>query len=144
MKISLYNTTSEPNRLIKDLSLIKEVENAKVTNTADSLNLQVVLKRDIVDDFTKINYIYVDSFKRYYFAKVTIENGFIILDCSVDVLMSYANSIKKLTANVDRNEFLKNGYLQDNNYKVLSYEQVVCKSFPRGLTNDSIILMTVG
>lgn len=144
MKISLYNTTSEPNRLVKDLSLIKEVENAKVTNTADTLNLQVVLKRDIVEDFTKINYIYVDSFKRYYFAKVTVENGFIFLDCSVDVLMSYANSIKKLTATIDRNEFLRNGYIQDDSYKVLAYEEVVCKSFPSGLTNDSLILMTVG
>lgn len=144
MKISLYNTTSEPNRLVKELSLIKEVENAKVTNTADTLNLQVVLKRDIVDDFTKINYIYVDSFKRYYFAKVTVENGFIILDCSVDVLMTYANAIKKLTATIDRNEFLRNGYIQDDSYKVLAYEEVVCKSFPSGLTNDSLILMTVG
>lgn len=144
MKISLYNTTSEQNRLVKDLSLIKEVENAKVVNIADTLNLQVVLKRDIVDDFTKINYIYVDSFKRYYFSKVSVENGFIILDCLVDVLMSYADSIKNLTATIDRNEFLKNGYLQDNSYKVMAYEEIVCKSFPNGLTNDSLILMTVG
>lgn len=144
MKISLYNTTSEPNKLAKNLSLIKEVENAKVTNTADSLNLQVVLKRDIVEDFTKINYIYVDSFKRYYFAKVTVENGFIILDCSVDVLMSYKTDILKIEATIDRNEFLRNGYIQDDSYKVLAYEEIVCKSFPNGLTNDSLILMTVG
>lgn len=144
MKISLYNTKSESNKLVKDLTLIKEVENAKVVNTADTLNLQVVLKRDIVEDFTKINYIYVDSFKRYYFANVTVENGFIILDCSVDVLMSYADAIKNLTATITRNENKKNGYLVDNQYEVYAYEQVVCKSFPRGLTNNSIILMTVG
>lgn len=144
MKISLYNTTSEPNRLVKVLSIIKEVENAKVTNTADTLNLQVVLKRDIVEDFTKINYIYVDSFKRYYFAKVTVENGFIILDCSIDALMTYKTDILKIEATIDRNEFLRNGYIQDDSYKVLAYEEVVCKSFPSGLTNDSLILMTVG
>lgn len=144
MKITLYNTTSEPQRVKKDLTLLTEIDEAKITSGVDLLSAKVILKRDIVLDVNAINYVYIDAFKRYYFATVTIENGFIILNCEVDVLYTYKNEILNLNATVTRNENLKNGYLVDKEYEVYSYEQVVCKSFPQGLTNNSIILMTVG
>ena len=144
MKITLYNTTSEAERVTKDLSLLTEVNDAKITSGVDLLSAKVILKRDIVPDVNAINYVYIDSFKRYYFATVTIENGFIILSCEVDVLYTYKNEILNLSATVTRNENKKNGYLVDKDYEVFAYEQVVCKSFPNGLTSNSIILMTVG
>ena len=144
MKVTLYNTTSENNRLNKNLTKILDIENAKVMNTSNLLNLQIFIKRDLVSDFNKINYLYIDSYKRYYFVDVTIENGFLVLNCSIDVLMTYKSAILNLTATVTRNENLKNGYLEDKNYNIMSYENIVCKTFPNGLTNDSIILMTVG
>lgn len=144
MKIILYNTTSENNRLAKSLTKILDIENAKVLSSNNLLNLQIFIKRDLVSDFNKINYLYIDSYKRYYFVDVTIENGFLVLNCSVDVLMTYESAILNLTATVTRNENLKNGYLEDKNYNIMSYENIVCKTFPNGLTNDSIILMTVG
>lgn len=144
MKITLYNTTSENNRLNKNLTKILDIENTKVMNTSNLLNLQIFIKRDLVSDFNKINYLYIDSYKRYYFVDVTIENGFLVLNCSIDVLMTYKSAILNLTATVTRNENLKNGYLEDKNYNIMSYENIVCKTFPNGLTNDSIILMTVG
>ena len=144
MKITLYNTTSENNRLNKNLTKILDIENAKVMNTSNLLNLQIFIKRDLVSDFNNINYLYIDSYKRYYFVDVTIENGFLVLNCSIDVLMTYKSAILNLTATITRNENLKNGYLEDKNYNIMSYENIVCKTFPNGLTNDSIILMTVG
>lgn len=144
MKITLYNTTSENNRLNKNLTKILDIENAKVMNESNLLNLQIFIKRDLVSDFNKINYLYIDSYKRYYFVDVTIENGFLVLNCDIDVLMTYKTAILNLTATVTRNENIKNGYLEDKNYNIMSYENIVCKTFPNGLTNDSIILMTVG
>lgn len=144
MKITLYNTTSENIRVVKSLTKILDIENAKVLSNNNLLNLQIFIKRDLVSDFNKINYLYIDSYKRYYFVDVTIENGFLVLNCSVDVLMTYKSAILNLTATITRNENLKNGYLEDKNYNIMSYENIVCKTFPNGLTNDSIILMTVG
>ena len=144
MKITLYNTKSEKEKLNKELTELVVVVDAKITTSFDMLKATVILKRNIIDDFTKINYLYIDSFKRFYFCEVKIENGFIVLSCDIDVLMSYKNDILKIEATIDRNEFLRNGYIQDDSYKVLAYEEVVCKSFPSGLTNDSLILMTVG
>lgn len=144
MKITLYNTKSEKENLNKELTELVVVDDAKITTSFDMLKATVILKRNIIDDITKINYLYIDSVKRFYFCDVSIENGFIILSCNVDVLMSYKTDILKIEATIDRNEFLRNGYIQDDSYKVLAYEEVVCKSFPSGLTNDSLILMTVG
>lgn len=144
MKITLYNTTSENNRLVKSLTKILDIENAKVLSSNNLLNLQIFIKRDLISDFNKVNYLYIDSYKRYYFVDVTIENGFLVLNCSIDVLMTYKSAILNLSATVTRNENLKNGYLEDKNYNIMSYENIVCKTFPNGLTNDSIILMTVG
>lgn len=144
MKITLYNTKSEKEKLNKELTELVVVVDAKITTSFDMLKATVILKRNVIDDITKINYLYIDSFKRFYFCEVSIENGFIILSCDVDVLMSYKTDILKIEATIDRNEFLRNGYIQDDSYKVLAYEEVVCKSFPSGLTNDSLILMTVG
>lgn len=144
MKITLYNTKSEKEKLNKELMELVVVNDAKITTSFDLLKATIILKRDIVVNVNDINYVYIDSFKRFYFCEVTIENGFIVLSCDVDVLMSYKTDILKIEATIDRNEFLRNGYIQDDSYKVLAYEEVVCKSFPSGLTNDSLILMTVG
>ena len=144
MKISLYTNKSEPNRANKKLVHIIDIENAKVTNEADLLNVTITLKRDLIPNINAVNYVYIDSFKRYYFATISIENGFVILSCKVDVLSTYINDIKNLTATITRNENKKNGYLNDGEYNIYAYEQVVCKSFTKGLTRDSIILMTVG
>ena len=144
MKISLYTNKSEPNRANKKLVHIIDIENAKVTNEADLLNVTITLKRDLIPNINAVNYVYIDTFKRYYFATISIENGFVILSCKVDVLSTYINDIKNLTATITRNENRKNGYLNDGEYNIYAYEQIVCKSFKKGLTNDSIILMTVG
>ena len=144
MKITLYNTKSEKEKLNKELTELVVVDDAKITSSFDMLKATVILKRNVIDDITKINYLYIDSLKRFYFCDDTIENGFIIVSCDVDALMSYKTDILKIEATIDRNEFLRNGYIQDDSYKVLAYEEVVCKSFPSGLTNDSLILMTVG
>lgn len=144
MRITLYNTKSEKEQLNKELTELVVVNDAKITTSFDMLKATVILKRNIINDIARINYLYIDSFKRFYFCEVSIDNGFIILSCDVDVLMSYKTDILKIKATIDRNEFLRNGYIQDDSYKVLAYEEVVCKSFPSGLTNDSLILMTVG
>lgn len=145
MRIKLYNTKSENNKLHKLLTEIQEIENAKILNQASIINLTITIKRDLVSDFTNVNYVYIDNFSRYYFVEdVKIENGFLILNCRCDVLMSHREQISNIYCTIARNQNQSNGYLYDNNYKVLSYENIVCKQFPNGLTTNGIILMTAG
>ena len=83
-------------------------------------------------------FMYVNGSKSGFLRQNTRNNN------QSSALMSNKSEILSLNATVDRNEFLKNGYLQDDMYKTMAYEEIVCKSFPSGLTSDSIILMTVG
>ena len=52
------------------------------------------------------NYAYIVDYKRYYYVdSVTVgRNGMYIVQLSVDVLMSYADGIKNLTATISRQE----------------------------------------
>ena len=101
---------------------------------------------EFFNEIYNTNYLYDDTTKRYYYVN-NIEmdsGGRVNLYCDVDVLMSFATEIKKVTATVDRNENTKNGYLVDSRYKTYAYEQIVAKRFPNAMNNDSIILMTIG
>ena len=52
------------------------------------------------------NYAYIPDYKRYYYVdSVTVgRNGIYIVQLSVDVLMSYADGIKNLSATISRQE----------------------------------------
>ena len=52
------------------------------------------------------NYAYIANYKRYYYVdSVTVgRNGMYIVQLSVDVLMSYADGIKNLSATISRQE----------------------------------------
>ena len=52
------------------------------------------------------NYAYIADYKRYYYVdSVTIgRNGMYVVQLSVDVLMTYANAIKNLSATISRQE----------------------------------------
>ena len=67
MKITLYNTKSEKEKLNKELTELVVVDDAKITTSFDMLKATVILKRNVIDDITKINYLYIDSFQRFYF-----------------------------------------------------------------------------
>ena len=73
-----------------------------------------------------------------------IQNQTVIITCKIDVLMSYRTKILSNTCTISKNENLSNAYLYDNGYQLLSYKNIVTKKFPSGLTDNSIILMTVG
>ena len=146
MKITFYSNKSDAIVVDKKINSISTINNAKIINETDILNPSIIVSRNFYDSlFSQANYLYIDKLKRYYFINnISFADSMIVIDCSVDVLMSYKDEIKKLYCTVKRNENVKNGYLNDDNYNVYSYENIVCKAFPKGLTDNSIILMTVG
>lgn len=141
---NLYISNSEKNKVDKNLTLLEEKVNCIYKDDTNVLNPTILL--EFSEQIKNVNYIYLSDKNRYYFItnKKMTNGGKIALELEVDVLTSFKSEIRNIEATITRNENKKNGYLVDNQYKVYAYEQVVCKSFPRGLTNDSIILMTVG
>ena len=146
MTITFYNNESDAIVVSKKITQISSINNAKIINETDIVNPSIVVSRKFYDSIIlKTNYLYIDKLERYYFINnISFAESMIVIDCTVDVLMSYKKQIRNLTCTVTRNENLKNGYLNDDNYNIQAYKQVVCKMFPNGINNDSIILMTAG
>lgn len=142
MDVKLYKITDDSrvvSKTLGDATVVKCV----ARDTIDVLRPVLTISASHVADY---NYMYIERYGRYYFIKKveTFPNGKWTISGEVDVLMTYADQIKTLTGTVDRQEFLRNGYLADSMYKAKSYKAIVTKAFPNGLTNDSFILMTVG
>ena len=146
MTITFYNNESDAIVVSKKITQISSINNVKIINETDIVNPSIIVSRKFYDSIIlKANYLYIDKLERYYFINnISFAESMIVIDCTVDVLMSYKKQIRNLTCTVTRNENLKNGYLNDDNYNIQAYKQVVCKMFPNGINNDSIILMTAG
>ena len=146
MTITFYNNESDSILVSKKITSISSINNAKIINETDIVNPSIIVSRNFYDSIIlKANYLYIDKLERYYYINnISFAESMIVIDCTVDVLMSYKNEIRNITCTVTRNENLKNGYLNDDNYNIQAYKQVVCKMFPNGINNDSIILMTAG
>lgn len=141
---SLYNTNSEKIRVDKNLETIAENIQFVYKDDSDILKPSIILTYN--ENLKNCNYVYLTDKQRFYFVDNIqfLNGGKIMLMLSVDVLMSFRGQIRQITNTVDRNENLKNAYLVDETYKAYSYNQITIKNFPSGLTEDSIILMTVG
>ena len=146
MTITFYNNESDTIVVSKKITSISSISNAKIINETDIVNPSIIVSRKFYDSLIlKANYLYIDKLERYYFINnISFAESMIVIDCTVDVLMSYKSEIRNITCTVTRNENLKNGYLNDDNYNIQAYKQVVCKMFPNAINNDSIILMTAG
>lgn len=144
---NLYIVNDDKRKTNKNLSnIIKENVNIFYKDATEFIRPIIILDYDGTWDMRDCNYIYLSDKNRYYFVeKHSFQKGQkVIYELLEDVRMSHSEGIKNLTCTVSRNEFLKNGYLTDSNYNVYAYEQIVCKMFPTGIYNDSIILLTVG
>ena len=146
MTITFYNNESDAILVDKKITSISSISNAKIINETDIVNPSIIVSRNFYDSIIlQANYLYIDNLKRYYYINnISFAESMIVIDCTVDVLMSYKSEIRNILCTVTRNENLKNGYLNDDNYNIQAYKQVVCKMFPNGINNDSIILMTAG
>lgn len=145
MKVYIYKTNNEKNKLNKALELVKELE-VKLLNNTEILKPFIEVANISLDELTTANYMYIPDLNRYYFIDnmELMEGGRVYISGSVDVLMSYLESILNIRGTVKRAESLKNGYIIDENYKSVSYSQITTKRFPNSMNEDSFILMTVG
>ena len=95
---------------------------------------------------TGCNYLSIPDFGRSYFINniSSIRNGLVELSCHVDVLSSFADSIKSNTAIIKRQENKWNLYLNDGTFKVYQNPNVLTKAFPSGFTAQEFVLAVAG
>ena len=148
MRVILYNTTSDNRVLSKSITLIKEID-AELKDANDVISPTLKIQR--FEGWEKINYIYIKSFNRYYYVNTIKQllGNTILLDCSVDVLMSNKDAIRNLTCIIDKQEnsstAYSDKYLDDGSFitECRTFNSIL--NFPTGFNNDGeFILITAG
>lgn len=143
MTIKLYHNDSDKRTVNKTLSNEGSLAGATIIDDTTILNPRLKV-RDNGIIMVQYNYCYIADFKRYYYiTNVTVSNGYIIIDCKVDVLMSYANEIKACTGVIARQENVWSGYLDDSENFTNQYNNVSLKAFtsPFSKTLSYILLV---
>lgn len=144
MTIKLYHNDSDKRTVNKTLTNEGALADAVIIDDTSILTPRLKV-RDNGIIMVQYNYCYIADFNRYYYiTDITVSNGYILIDCKVDVLMSYANEIKACTGVIARQENLCNYYLDDEEYKAYEYSRIQTKLFPNGFTNFNLVLAIGG
>lgn len=143
MTIKLYKCVSDPKTVTKILN-----DELTITGIAkDPVNVvnPIIEIEGNNDTLAGYNYAYIQDYARYYFVSPQADsynlNTFSFIS---DVLMTAKPWLLSRLATVTRNEKLYNSYLTDPDFNAYAYRNIVTKAFPSGITEDNIILMTVG
>lgn len=147
MNIKLCSSTSEIVAINKDITIIDDV--LATIKGALSVENPVLILQYKSDIQSKVNYVYIPEYNRYYFVTdiINLTGGRYELHCKVDVLMSFKDYILNLTCIVDKQSSKDNAnmYLDDGSFVVQSKEFVDTINFPRGFNdNGEFILITAG
>lgn len=113
MQVVLYNNSSDSKRVHKSLTTVKTITECKITDITplESLTLEL----DMFSGFEGVNYVYIASYGRYYYAKPEVINGNIIVyRCDVDVLMSHYGKFQNSKCIAKRSSNKYNPYLVDD------------------------------
>lgn len=144
MNIILYSTNSPRNKVNKSLTQIASIT-GESNESIGKVNTTFILSKTYIDNVKSSNYLYSGITGLYYFIEnYEIKNQTIKIIAKQDVLMNFKTPLLAQTCTISKNENLSNAYMYDDGYKLLSYKNIVTKTFPSGIDNNTIILMTVG
>ena len=144
MNIVLYHTNSPKNKVNKSLTQVASIT-GESNESIGAINTSFTLSKDYINNVKNSNYLFSGVTNKYYFIQnYEIKNQTIKIFAKQDVLMTYKTALLSQTCTISRNENLANAYLYDNAYQLKTYNIVCARKFPQGLTNNSIILMTIG
>lgn len=118
-EIKTYNYSGETSRVDKTdyLTPISTLSGV-LRGEASLLNFNVLIQSDTVPNF---NYCYIDKFKRYYYVTepVSVRQNLWEFTMQVDALMTYKDSLLKCEGYIDRNEYIQNKMIIDNNRAIM-------------------------
>lgn len=142
--IMLQINSSEKNKLDKTIADIATVSGVLKEDTSI---IDPVIKIECnLSDYVNCNYITIPEFGRKYFVNNirSVRNGLVEFSCHVDVLSSFADSIRSNKAIIRRQENNWNLYLNDGTFKVYQNPMVLTKAFPSGFTQQEFVLAVAG
>ena len=145
MTLTFYKINEDYRVLDKTLGTSTGSATGHLHEKINDMKMSVKMPSSVFNDVTASNYVFVDLTQAYYYLdSYDVENDCVIVNLTMDVRKTFATQIKGVRATVVRNQYQRQGYLADTEYKALAYEGVQYKTFPNALTDASYILVTVG
>lgn len=144
MVIDLSVINDEKNKLEKTIYDSERFEGT-LRNETSVINPVVLIEAENLSGF---NYMYISQFGRYYFITdiVSVRTNLWRVHGSCDVLMSFADGIKKCTGILSDTESTgEESYMSGQQWKTLVKTKTDIVSFPNGLNETGeYILITSG
>lgn len=142
--VILQRNDSEPNRITKTVSDILSLSGT-LKNRTSIIDPIILIECDL-SDVTECNYMTIDLFNRKYFVNniTSVNSKLVEFSCHVDVLSTFADSIKSNSAIIKKQENLWNLYLNDGSFKVYQNPNVLTRPFPSGFTTQEFVLAVAG
>lgn len=148
MTIKTYRFLGDSRKIDKTLTLVGSYSNADIVGDMSIQSPIISLQLDSFNDVINFNYIYIPELRRYYYVENSTirEDGFVQIQCRVDVLKSFKTDILASTQYVDRQENKCSYQVPDNGYTIKSNRNLTIKNFgnPIIVPNDDFILTTFG
>lgn len=150
MQLTYYNNKSDKRYVDKNIEqlVLQDHSNPVNVEIEDSTSIiHPVFKVKDYDLYMTANYCYVDSLRRYYFIDdITLENGYGLLKCTVDVLSTYKDALRAQNVIVTRQEKHVDFFQNDERYRVEQYTAKRTIAFPSGFNygTQEFILGVVG
>lgn len=144
MTITLYNNSSEPNKISKHLTPVSTALSGSLRNESEMVN-PVVLIEGNISSLQNANYARIESFGRYYYITdmKSIRNTIVELHLHTDVLMSF--DISAVSGVVVEAENIGSDYLQGRQFVRLVKTKTDILNFSGGLLESGeYILITAG
>lgn len=142
--IVIQNNASEIIKVTKEITDI--VTLTGVLREGSSIINPIILVEADLSSLVNANYLTISDFGRSYFINdiVSTREGLVELNCHVDVLSSFADSIKENKGIIFRQENEFNLYLNDGVLEVFQNPYVITKEFPSGFDGQSYVLALAG
>lgn len=119
MNAIFYHNNSDEKKVNKSLSLITNVP-CRIKEGTTMRTPTIILSKDSLPNWNAINYMYLDTFGRYYFIEPSnihaLTGGEIAVGGRIDPLQSNVNGILNITCLVTR---------QENNYNMYMIDDVI-------------------
>ena len=148
MTIKTYRFLGDSRKVDKTLTPVETYSNAEIVTNMSIQTPTISLQLDSFTDVINFNYIYIPELRRYYYVvdSTIREDGFVQLQCKVDVLKSFKTDILASHQYVERQENKCSYQVPDNGYAIKSNRNLTIKNFGNHIIvpNDDFILTTFG
>ena len=148
MTIKTYRFLGDSRKIDKTLHDVSTYSNAVIVGDMSIHTPTISLQLDSFTDVINFNYIYIPELRRYYYVvdSTIREDGFVQLQCKVDVLKSFKADILASTQYIDRQQNKCTYQLPDGMYNIKSNRNLTIKNFGNVIIepNANFLLQTSG